>query len=108
MATPEQIADLRRLIDQPDNIAPWTDEILGARIDALGANPDLRLLAGSVWSEKAASFAGLVDVKEGNSDRKLSQLHKQALLMADSFGAGPDDGVNATVRRSRTRKIERQ
>lgn len=107
MASPEQIADLRRLIDQPDNTAPWTDEVLSARIDALGVNPDIRSLAGSIWSEKAASYAGLVDVKEGNSDRKLSQLYKQALTMAEAFGADTT-GETTTVRRSRTRKIERQ
>jgi hypothetical protein len=106
MASATQIADLRRLIDQPDDVAPWTDAVLSSRIDALGVDPDLRALAGSVWSEKAASYAGLVDVKEGNSDRKLSQLHKQALSMAESFGAVPDDtnGRRAT----RTRQVERQ
>ena len=107
MATVDQINELRRLIDQPNNVTPWTDQVLGDRIDALGPIPDLRLLAGNIWTEKAASYTSLVDIKEGNSDRKLSQLHKQALAMASSFGA---DGEGSTSNRrvSRTRPIERQ
>ncbi len=100
MATPEQVTELRRLINEPDNVEPWTDAVLGARIDA--ATGSLTTLAATIWSEKAAQYAGLVDVKEGSSDRKLSQLHRQALDMAASFA--PGDGARGT----RTRRIERQ
>jgi hypothetical protein len=100
MATTEQITELRRLINEPDNAEPWTDAALGLRIDAVTS---LTELAATIWSEKAAQYAGLVDVKEGSSDRKLSQLHRQALDMAASFGAG-----DSTARGARTRRIERQ
>lgn len=104
MATAEQIADLRRLINEPDDVEPFTDAVLTVRIDA---DPDLKSLAAIIWREKAATFASLVDVKEGNSDRKLSQLYKQALEMASNFSA--EVAVIATTTRvSRTRKIERQ
>lgn len=106
MATPEQIAELRRLISQPDDVAPWTDAVLSARIDAL-AGADLRILAATIWSEKAASYADLVDVREGNSDRKLSQLYKQANDMAAAFSAAVEVSVTSS-RVSRTRPIERQ
>jgi len=101
MADPAVIAELRRLIDEPTP-ETFTDEVLSARIDA---SPDLPALAGQIWREKAATYAGLVDIKEGNSDRKLSQLYKQALEMASSLDPG---GVEAEERRpARTRRIER-
>jgi hypothetical protein len=102
VATAEQITELRGLINEPTQ-DPYTDEVLGLRIDA---EPELRILAATLWREKAARFAGLVDIKEGNSDRKLSQLHKQALDMATALGGSVEVAVGA--RRVTTRKIERQ
>lgn len=104
MATTEDIAELRRLINEPDNVAPWTDLVLDARIEA---DPDLVALASAIWREKAATYAGLVDVKEGNSDRKLSQLYKNALEMSTSLGVSATATVSAG-RRTTTRRIERQ
>lgn len=101
MATAEQVAELRRLADEPTQ-DPYTDAVLGVRIDA---EPDLRLLASTIWREKAARYAGLVDIKEGNSDRKLSQLYRQALDMAVSLGGA--DAVEGGSRPTRTRRIER-
>lgn len=104
MAEAADIAELRRLINELDNAAPWTDEVLGARIDANEGT--LSSLAATIWREKAATYASMVDIKEGNSDRKLSQLYKQALAMADSLG-GELASAGAS-RPTRTRKIERQ
>jgi hypothetical protein len=103
MADPATIAELRRLIDEPTP-ETFTDEVLSARIDAEPG--DLRVLASTIWREKAAQYAGLVDVKEGNSDRKLSQLYKNALEMATSLG-GADAVIVGSGRPTRTRKIER-
>lgn len=102
MATATQVAELRRLINEPNNVEPWTDAVLGARIDA--GNGDMPSLAGTIWREKAATYASMIDIKEGNSDRKLSQLHKQALAMADSLA-----GTVASLGRrgATTRPIER-
>lgn len=101
MADAEMIAELRRLIDEPTQ-DPYTDLILSDRLDAVLG--DVQTLAGTLWREKAARFAGLIDVQEGNSNRKMSQLYTQALKMADSFGIGISV---TTVRPARTRKIER-
>lgn len=103
MATTEQLAELRRLVDEPTQ-DPYTDAVLSLRIDAAGS---IQGLAATIWREKAASFAGLVDVREGNSDRKLSQLHKQAIAMAESFEAGVL-AVGGDRRPTTTRRIERQ
>lgn len=104
MATETQIADLRRLVDEPTQ-DPYTDVVLGARIDA---EPNITTLASTIWREKAARYAGLIDIKEGNSDRKMSQLYTQALAMSKSFVATTEDGSPVTTRRpARTRQIER-
>lgn len=103
MATYEQIAELRRLINEPDNVNPWTDPVLASRIDS---STSVNSLASTIWREKAASFASLIDVKEGNSDRKMSQYYKQALEMASSFDTPAV--VVPPRRRSNTRRIERQ
>jgi hypothetical protein len=102
MASAEQIAELRRLINEFETTEPWTDAALGARIDA---TDDITALAATIWREKAATYAGLVDMKEGNSDRKLSQLYKQALDMSAALGGG--DGAAGGRRPAMTRPIER-
>lgn len=104
MATPEAIAELRRLIDEATQ-ATYTDLVLSARIDAASGN--LNTVAGAVWTEKAATYSGLIDIQEGNSNRKLSQLQGQALKMAASFGADTS-GASSAKRPARTRRIERQ
>ena len=37
------------------------------------------------WMEKAANYASLVNVNEGNAARELSDLHRQAMRMADRY-----------------------
>lgn len=104
MAEAATIADLRRLINQPTNTDPWTDAVLSARIDDWVG--DLTALAATIWREKAATFAGLVDVQEGSSSRKLSQLYTQALAMAAGLDAGSTTSVTGR-RAATTRPIER-
>lgn len=104
-ATLDQIMELRDLVDEPTE-DPFTDAILGTIIDA--SDGDLITAAKAVWVRKSARLAKLVDVREGNSDRKLSQLHKQALEMVAQYTALTAASPEATTRRSRTRKIDRQ
>jgi hypothetical protein len=77
--------------------------LLGERIPASGTEADTRFLddeiatvinrhngnlylaAGELWSVKAAIFASLTDVSESGSERKLSQLFRQATQMAQSY-----------------------
>lgn len=105
MATTEQILELRRLIDEP-SAATYGDTELASWIDQNG----VRVAASVVWQQKAASYSGLIDVQEGNSNRKLSQLQSQALRMAASFSTeeGGSAGGSSSFRPARTRKIERQ
>lgn len=104
MATPQQIADLRQLIDEATSES-YTDQQLSDRLDA---STSVRGLASVIWAEKAARYSGLVDVKEGSSDRKLSQLYKNALEMSRSFAVEEDgEPVTTSKRPARTRRIVR-
>lgn len=87
MATPEQIAELRFNIKEPNNVEPYTDEFLGAMIDAYGVNTS----TSKVWTGKAASVAHLMDISEGGSSRKMSDLHKNYLTIAAAYEDGTAD-----------------
>lgn len=103
MSTPAQVALLRKLINEPttDN---YTDVELGDLIDSLDGS--VQFTAGSLWQQKAAKYASMIDVQEGNSVRKMSQLYQQALKMAAQFN--PDALEPLPMGKSaRTRAIER-
>lgn len=100
MATPNEIAELRGLIQEPNNVDPWTDEFLGGLIDRYG----LEKSAKSVWKQKAAGYVEIVSISEGGSSRSNSDIHRNALAMVDAFDDG-DDGTAHTG--TRTRRIVR-
>lgn len=107
MATQTAIAELRRLADDTEQPYLLTNIELGAYLDAVAGDP--RKAAGQVWAVKASKYAGLVDVTEGASSRKNSQLYKQALEMAAYYGAdeAPASGGGSSGARSGTRPIVR-
>jgi hypothetical protein len=82
MATAESVAALRLLIAEPEQDT-YSDEDLAARLDATGATE--YTVAFDVWTEKAAAAAGLVDISEGGSSRKLGDVYEQALSMASAM-----------------------
>ena len=102
MATPTEIADLRRMINEPTTTT-YTDDALSDLIDAAA---DLDAAASSVWTEKAATYTELVDVSEGSSRRSLGDLHEQALVMAKHYRSTSSGNTGGSVR-ARTRAIER-
>lgn len=104
MATEQQIADLRVMINEPTQ-DPYTDEYLGAKIDAADGN--LEKVAGGMWREKSARYAELVDIQEGSSKRSLSQLAANAVKLAGYYDDVTGGGSGSTGRVSRTRPIER-
>lgn len=101
MATTEEINELRDLINDQAVPYQFTAPQLGVYIDTAGS---VRAAAGSVWMIKASKLAGLVDVTEGSSSRKLSQLYKQALEMAAFYGGDP---TTTRAGKSGTRPIVR-
>lgn len=82
MAELSDILRLRRLIGEPDDVEPWTDEVLAAIIDGAA---DLNTAALEVWEGKAAASASMVDTTESGSSRKMSQVNDQALKMIAYF-----------------------
>lgn len=102
MATVSEIADLRRMANEPTT-AVYTDEALSTLIDA---SASLSAAAASIWQEKAARYASLVDVREGSSSRSLGDLYEQALSMSKHYSDAAT--VAAGGRKpARTRAIER-
>ena len=60
-----------------------------------------------LWRRIASRQAGLVDVQEGSSSRKLSQLYTQALVMAERYEAADTVTDQPVTRPGRTRRIVR-
>lgn len=106
MATAEEIAAFRLLIDESDDVAPYDDLALSARLDAATSE---QALAKQIWLEKAASYAGMVNTSESGSSRSLSDLHKNALAMAKGFGEDDPTAPGAPgVSGVRMRKLTRR
>lgn len=105
MATPAQVLELRPLINDAGEEPEFDDIALIDYLDA--ANGDVRLAASVVWGVKASRLAGLVDVTEGSSSRKMSQLYKQALEMSTHFGGVEAATGTTSTQRTRTRAIVR-
>jgi hypothetical protein len=106
MATPEEIAAFRLIINEQDG-ATYSDQMLSDRLDAAVSE---RRLASNIWLEKAAKYASLVDIQEGTSRRSLSQLQEHALLMAARYSGLAEDDEDpspTTGKRTTTRAIER-
>jgi hypothetical protein len=106
VATAEEIAAFRLLINEADDAEPYSDLGLSNRLDA-ATSP--MALAKEVWLEKAASYASLVNVTESGSSRSMSDLHKNALAMAKGFGAEDPTAPGGTATRGvRLHKLTRR
>ncbi len=107
MATAEEIAAFRLLIDETVDKLPYDDSSIGTRLDA-ATSPES--LAKEIWLEKAAKYASLVNVTESGSSRSMSDLHKNALAMAKGFGdADPTaPGTGPAARGVRMQKLTRR
>lgn len=80
----------------------FTDAEIGNILGDAGGN--LRRAAYEGWQMKAAYYAELITVSEGNALRQMSDLHKHALDMVKQF-SGP--GSNLTAGRTRIGRIRR-
>jgi len=106
MATAEEIAAFRLLIDENDDKLPYTDAAIGSRMDLATSQ---QALAAQIWTEKAAALAALVDVSESGSSRAMGQLQDKALSMAKVFQASDPTapGTGADVRGTRMHRLTR-
>lgn len=101
MASAGDILQVRRNTNEPDTSGTYSDSVLSNMIDELG----LEGASAAIWSEKAATYAELVDTTEAGASHKFSNLHQNALRMAaywhnqDLILLGPE--------RTRVKQIER-
>lgn len=102
MATPQQIAELRLEVKEADNVAPYTDEFLGGLFDAYGVTG----AAQRVWVAKRNAVANLVDISEGGSSRKMSQLFDNYEKIVNSYQTTIETTAEA-ARRPMTRAATR-
>lgn len=102
MASAEEIAQLRRLINDQAEPYSYSDEVLDEYLDANAA--DIRATGAIIWREKASKYVEMVDVREGAAQRSLGDMLEHALAMAEALdgGTGTPDGGGTT-----TRPIER-
>jgi hypothetical protein len=105
MASTTDIAELRLKVNEPDNAEPYTNEQLGALLDAKGT---VSAAAADLWQRKASMYAELVNTSENGSSRQNGDLYKQALAMSALYRAEdqPVTPVDA-AQRPRSRKIVR-
>lgn len=82
MADEATLARFRRMTALTDEDAVYTDSVLDGMIEDLG----FETAASTVWREKAAAVAGLVDTTESGSSRRLSQLRSAYLEMGTAIG----------------------
>lgn len=90
--------DLRRLVDEPSDSSKYDSQRLAAILSAHNGN--VNLAAVQIWNEKAAKYAQLVDMQEGDTKRSLSDLMDNALKMAKLFrdtGNSDDTGRAPTT-----------
>lgn len=80
----------------------FTDEQIQSFLDQVGSNPYRAAYVG--WMAKAAIYADLITVNEGNALRQMSDLHNHALAMAKLYAS---QGSAATAGRTTIGRIRR-
>ncbi len=93
MADEATIARFRRMTGLEPDDAVYTDAVIDGMIEDLG----FEAAAATVWREKAASVADLVDITESGSSRRLSQLREAYLGMGTAVDPIPEGSGSYTV-----------
>lgn len=101
MATDQQIAEVRANTNEPDNVAPYTNDFIGGLIDSYGVTEAER----KVWISKRNTAADLVSISEGGSSRQMQQVFEHYNAIVASYGE--DDNIGG-ARAPRTREITRE
>lgn len=103
MATSLEIAELRAETQELTNAEPYTDTFLGELIDAYGIPES----AYRIWKAKRNTVASLVDISEGGSSRKMSQLFDNYDKIVKGYETAETSIDSPTTYAPRTRKAER-
>lgn len=100
---PDAVTQLRLLVGEriktgkDETSTFFTNEEL---VDIININHgNLYLAAGYCWDAKAAYYAGMVDINESGSDRKLSQLFRSAEKRAEVYRKAGEELALAFINR---------
>ena len=103
MTLAEDIQAVRDIAAVPFESIQISDDDMTQLVITKGINGTVSYL----WTRYASSLTGLVDVSESGSSRKLSDLHKNALAMAKTYGDLWAAEISLVTRRPTTRAIVR-
>lgn len=105
-ATPEDVAILLEMIGTTDKTEADLMVLLD-RLQNADGSLNFNATAANIWNQKAAAYAGLVDVSESGSSRKFSDLYKNALAMAKKYEDEDTTVVVDTASRPKVNSIVR-
>lgn len=96
MADQDSIETTREFIGELDDSRGWSDARIGLFLDR--ADGSVNRAAAAIWTAKASHWAGLVDVTESGSSRRLGSLIDNAKKMTDLFTkAAVDEEAGGSV-----------
>ncbi|HFC08451.1 MAG TPA: hypothetical protein ENJ54_01155 [Chloroflexi bacterium] len=108
----DDLAAVRRMVGEPDDVAPWTDDVLTGIIagyplrdssnhepgdDAWVPTFDLNAAAAEVWEQKAAALTSQYDATVDGTTARRSQKFTHALRMAQYYRARRSARVTAVT-----------
>lgn len=108
--TSEQLAQLRKMIDEITDADGWTDEemeLLAAQNANADGSYNLKAAAAAGWSAKAAKYVELVQMSESGSSRALNQMFDHAVAMAKLYDSGAGTGTDPAASAPRSTRIVR-
>ena len=105
MASASDIAQVRLNTNEPDDVDPFTDALVGGLIDTLGVTG----ATASIWEAKAATIAATaVDITEADATHKMSDRFDHASAMVKYWADKKTTAEQeVTTSRVRVRVIER-
>lgn len=83
MASGAEILEVRQNTNEPDNVDPFTDAVIGALIDAGSVDS----ASGAIWRKKAAAYSDLYNQSEAGASSAKGDLFKHAETMAQFYEA---------------------
>ena len=102
MADPSDITIVRNNTNEPTT-TPYTDEYIGALIDASGVTGATVL----IWEQKVARYSSAIDVTEAGATHKFSELFDNALKMLQYWKGVADGETPGLTEGVRVREISR-
>jgi hypothetical protein len=101
MATQQDIAIVRANTNEPNNVAPFTDDFISQLVDSFGTTEAEH----KIWIAKRNQAADLVQISEGGSSRSQQQIFEHYSKIVAGYET--DETITGGRRAPRTREIVR-